>query len=107
MLLLSNYENRRKHNNDDSTRPTVNDNDISLLFPYFFSFFRENANRVKEHERERKVEWMRKWEWVRQRKCIKKKTQILEFTLESFSLLIYLILIKKKTNETIITLISL
>ena len=39
MLLLSNYEKRRKHNNYDSTRPTVNDNDISLLFPFFFLFF--------------------------------------------------------------------
>lgn len=80
-----------------------------LCYSRFFSFFRENANRVKEHEREKKVEWMRKWEWVRQRKCIKKKTQILEFTLESFSLLIYLILIKKNewndNNTNIIVMI--
>lgn len=58
MLLLSNYENRRKHNNDDSTRPTVNDNDISLLFPYFFLFFEKMPIEWKSMRgRERWNEW--------------------------------------------------
>ena len=60
---------------------------------------RERTNeRVSESKSERK----RENAYIKQETC-----RYLSFTFESFSLLIYLILIKQQTNGTIITLISL
>lgn len=52
---------RRKHNNYNSTCPTVNDNKIFFVIPVFFEKMPTEWKGKKD--REWMNEWMNEWEW--------------------------------------------